>query len=231
MRQFNLTYVFTLALLCSAPAIANDAAVDAKANDGIYHTQTTETVEACAKLCNEDKDNICRGYSFYQPDDRYSKGECQLNNGIGKASDFEVKRPESIDIETVLSDMNHYRAEYDLPPLVWNDQLAVAADVHSKDLAAHGILQHEGTDGSSAADRVTRAGYTYRLTLENVAAGQKSWASALQGWKDSKGHNENLLHEDATEIGVALDFNPHTRFASYWTMVLGKPLDIDHLTR
>jgi len=216
MTHFKLPYFFTLALLASGHALAND---------GIYHKETTKTVEACAKLCNEDTDNICRGYSFYQPDDRYSKGQCQLNNGIGSASDFEVKQPEPIDIKTVLLDMNQYRAEYNLPPLVWNDQLTAAADVHSKDLAAHGIIQHEGTDGSSAADRVTRVGYNYRLTLENVAAGQKSWADALQGWKDSKGHNENLLHADATEIGVALDFNPSTRFASYWTMVLGTPLN------
>ena len=230
MPNFKLIYIPILALLCNTQALANDSATDpaslTKANDGVYLRQITETVEACAKLCNTDKENICRGYSFYIPDDRYTKGECQLNNGIGSESDFEVKAPEPIDIETVLSDMNQYRAQYGLAPLVWNARLTAAADVHSKDLAAHGILQHEGTDGSSAADRVIRNGYEYRVALENVAAGQTSWADALQGWKDSKGHNDNLLHADATEIGVALEFNPNTRFASYWTMVLGKPLSL-----
>jgi len=55
MSKFKLLYVSILALLCSGPALAND---------GVYLRQITETVEACAKLCNTDKDNICRGYSF-----------------------------------------------------------------------------------------------------------------------------------------------------------------------
>lgn len=205
-------------------AMADDIA-QTQAADGTYHIETVASQDVCGLLCNNDTKNICRGYNFIQFDVRIPRGECRLNNGLGDQSDYKIDKPEPINIEQVLADMNHYRAEYGLQPLKWNSQLEAAATVHALDLAAHGVLQHEGTDGSSAGERVERQGYVFSITLENVAAGQKNWENVLQSWKDSPGHNQNLLHKDAREIGVAFDFNPKTRFAIYWAMVLGTPLN------
>ena len=196
-----------------------------QANDGTYHVETVPSQEACGQLCNNDTENVCRGYVFYQSDASVAQGECRLNNGNSETSDFKIDEPEAINIEQVISDMNDYRGQYGLGPLRWNAQLAQAANVHAQDLAYHGILQHEGTDGSSHGERIKRQDYSFSIALENVAAGQQSWEAALQGWKDSPGHNENLLNADATEIGVALDFNANTRFATYWAMVLVAPLN------
>src|SRR5712671_654101 len=41
-------------------------------------------------------------------------------------------------------------------PLTLNDTLHVAAVTHAKDMAAHGQVEHEGSDGSSPDERATR---------------------------------------------------------------------------
>ena len=213
-------FIFFLGLTTAAEDISKR-----KPNDGTYQITTVESVEACKALCQNDDKHICRGHVFYQDDITNPSGECRLNSGMGENSMFRIDPPAAIDQTTVLKDLNAYRAEHSLPPLRWNDQLALAADVHVKDLAFHGLIQHEGTDGSHHGDRVLRQGYTYSTALENVAAGQRDWDDALQGWKNSKGHNEALLSQDATEFGVAVEFNPTTEFATYWAMVLASPYD------
>ena len=220
--------IILIILFLLFPAVSAFATEDIgtrKANDGTYQITTVESAETCQALCQNDEEHICRGHIFYQDDIRKSSGECRLNSGIGENSIFRIDPPADINQAIVLRDLNNYRAEYGLPALTWNSQLAEAADVHVKDLAFHGILQHEGTDGSHHGDRVLRQGYTYSTALENVAAGQRNWEDALQGWKDSKGHNEALLSDEAVEFGVAVEFNPTTRLATYWAMVLASPYD------
>ena len=41
-------------------------------------------------------------------------------------------------------------------------------------MAEHGMLDHQGRDGSSPADRVGRTGYPWRSVGENIAMGQTS---------------------------------------------------------
>jgi len=43
----------------------------------------------------------------------------------------------------------------------------------------------------------------------------------MKGWKDSPGHNKNLLLKDATEMGIALVQDEKTEFKTFWTLVIG----------
>jgi uncharacterized protein YkwD len=43
----------------------------------------------------------------------------------------------------------------------------------------------------------------------------------MRGWKESEGHNKNLLLADAREAGLALVQDPRTEFKSFWTLILG----------
>ena len=47
---------------------------------------------------------------------------------------------------------------------------------------------------STPAQRVTRAGYRYRMTDENIAGGQWSPQAAMAGWPKSPGHCANLMN-------------------------------------
>ena len=46
------------------------------------------------------------------------------------------------------------------------------------------------------------AGYSYKTAGENIAMGQKSAASVMDGWMHSSGHRANILKSDYTKIGV-----------------------------
>lgn len=226
MRHSKIILISAFALASSTNSSANTSFGQRQANDGTYRIEITNSPEECAALCQSDDEHICRGHIFYQSDTRLPQGECRLNSGIGDNSIFKVDGPDDINTDIILTDVNDYRAQYGLKPLTWNLKLADAANVHVIDLAFHGIIQHEGTDGSHHGERVRRQGYTYLTALENVAAGQRKWPEALQGWKDSKGHNEALLSPEVSEFGVAVKFNPTTRFATYWAMVLAEPYPV-----
>lgn len=117
--------------------------------------------------------------------------------------------------------INQYRADRGLKPLELNASLTAAAKAHARDLAKWDRISHYGSDGSNPWDRVKRTGYKARLAAENVGTGQITFKEVLRGWKESEGHNKNLLLGDAKHMGIALVQAPNTEFKSFWTLVLG----------
>jgi uncharacterized protein YkwD len=120
--------------------------------------------------------------------------------------------------------INRYRNEKGLKPLKLNAALTAAAKAHAKDLAKWDRISHFGSDGSNPWDRVKRAGYNAKLAAENVGTGQATFEEVLKGWKDSPGHNKNLLLSDAEQMGIALVHEPKTEFKTFWTLVVGSSL-------
>ncbi len=120
--------------------------------------------------------------------------------------------------------INQYRAEHGLKPVKLNTELTAAAKLHSKDLAKWDRISHYGSDGSNPWDRVKRSGFKARLAAENVGTGQIDFGEVMKGWKDSPGHNKNLLLADADYMGIALVQEPKTEFKSFWTLVLGSQM-------
>lgn len=128
--------------------------------------------------------------------------------------------------QQMISDINDLRAEgcrcgtINMPPvgpLQWNDQIAMAAAEHSADMAQAGVLNHTGTDGSDAGDRLKRNGYDWRSYGENIASGFTNMDAVLQAWIDSPGHCRNLMNASFQEIGIA-------RQGNYWTQVFASHL-------
>lgn len=132
--------------------------------------------------------------------------------------------------ETARTMINRYRTSRGLKPLTMERKLTQAAAYHSSDLARVDKISHTGTDGSNPWKRVKRTGYQPLLAAENVGAGQRSFEEVLQGWKDSPGHNKNLLLADATQMGIALKTNPKSRYQTFWTLVLGTPVNVRALS-
>jgi len=108
-------------------------------------------------------------------------------------------------------------------PVRWNDVLAQAARLHSEDMARYNYLSHSGRDGSGPAQRVERAGYRYRSTGENIAAGQMNPEDAVADWIKSLEHCANLMNPVFTEMGVAFAVDPGSEKGVYWTQVFGTP--------
>ena len=130
----------------------------------------------------------------------------------------------ALDLDKARDLINQYRNDKGLKPLKLNAELTDAAKAHSRDLAKWDRISHYGSDGSNPWDRVKRSGYKARLAAENVGTGQVDFNEVLRGWKESPGHNKNLLLGDAEHMGIALVQDPKTEFKSFWTLVLGSQM-------
>jgi uncharacterized protein YkwD len=130
----------------------------------------------------------------------------------------------ALDPERARDIINQYRREKGLKPLKLNAELTNAAKAHSRDLSKWDRISHYGSDGSNPWDRVKRAGYKAKLAAENVGTGQVTFEEVMKGWKESPGHNKNLLLSDAEHMGIALVQDPKTEFKSFWTLVLGSSM-------
>lgn len=109
-----------------------------------------------------------------------------------------------------------------VPPIAWNDNLAMAAYLHSEDMALNGFLDHTGSDGSSPGDRITRQGYVWWVYGENIAVDYRTVSDVMGGWLGSEGHCRNIMNPAFREIGAAYAEGPSlgTSATWYWTLDL-----------
>ncbi|HEY5559832.1 MAG TPA: CAP domain-containing protein, partial [Steroidobacteraceae bacterium] len=108
-------------------------------------------------------------------------------------------------------------------PLVLSDTLQRAALAHARDMAGRNGLSHAGSDGSTAGDRATRAGYRWRVVGENIAAGQPTAAQVVAGWLESPRHCANLMDADYVDMGVAYAVESQSAAGVYWAQVFAAP--------
>jgi uncharacterized protein YkwD len=163
------------------------------------------------------------------PAKRYAKADDQIPKGTfekapaGALADRNYGSTQ-LDPDRARELINAYRKEKGLKPLKLSAALTEAAKAHSRDLAKWDRISHYGSDGSNPWDRVKRAGYNAKLAAENVGTGQASLDEVMKGWKESAGHNKNLLLADAEHMGIALVQDPRTEFKTFWTLVVGSSL-------
>ena len=107
-------------------------------------------------------------------------------------------------------------------PLAWNAMLTQAALAHSDDMVAFDFFSHTGSDGSTAGQRATAAGYIWQAAGENIAAGQRNVAAVMASWMASPGHCANIMRASYRDIGVAcVNGGASNSYRTYWTMTLG----------
>jgi uncharacterized protein YkwD len=97
------------------------------------------------------------------------------------------------------------------PPLTWNNVLEKVALEHSHDMSQNKYFSHTGADGSSAGERIQRAGYAWKFYGENIASGYRTEQEVITGWIGSPGHCKNIMGKDYREMGVAREGNLWTQ--------------------
>jgi uncharacterized protein YkwD len=108
------------------------------------------------------------------------------------------------------------------PALAWNDALTQASLVHSDDMVANNFFSHTGSDGRSAGQRATAAGYVWSTWGENIAAGQVGVDSVVSAWMASPGHCANLMNPRFRDVGLAcVRGTASNDYRTYWTQTLG----------
>lgn len=114
------------------------------------------------------------------------------------------------------------RGDMRLPPVRPNTLLARVAAEHSCDMAARGMMTHEGTYTSGPGERVKLKGYRPAVTAENIAAGPWNLEQVLNQWNKSSGHMGNILIPAITEFGIGRAVSPDGK-TTYWTAVYARP--------
>jgi uncharacterized protein YkwD len=140
--------------------------------------------------------------------------------------------PEHASEQRVLELINQARATprfcgdkefFAVRPVRWNSSLAEASRLHSEEMARYDYFSHSGRDGSNPWDRIERAGYRWRSTGENIAAGQRNADEAVASWINSPGHCANLMNPKFTEMGFGSAASANSEMGLYWTQVFGTP--------
>jgi len=131
-------------------------------------------------------------------------------------SEHEDKKSEFLEL------INRYRQENGMAPLKVSGALAVAAQLHSEDMAAQNYFSHTSLDGRTFVDRIRQAGYTYNTWLgENIAAGYDTAQAVFEAWRSSTGHNANMLNPNFVVIGIGIAYNSSSLYGWYWTTDFG----------
>lgn len=109
--------------------------------------------------------------------------------------------------------ISQYRVANGLSPVVVNGKLNDAAIAQAKVVAQAGKLSH----GNFSARM-----YQYQVrgaAAENLTAGSDTVDKAITRWKNSPGHNANLLMPEARQIGLAR-VTTASGYRTYWALVL-----------
>lgn len=122
--------------------------------------------------------------------------------------------------------INDYRDDHGVPALAASRALNEASYLHSEDMAENDYFDHVSQDGRTPEDRMADRGYdTDTYTGENIAAGYPSAQEVFETWRESPGHNENMLSEHYRAIGIGRAVEESSTYGEYWTTDFGGEVD------
>jgi uncharacterized protein YkwD len=115
---------------------------------------------------------------------------------------------------------NNERAKAGCPKLREDYALHVAAQNHSRDMAAYGYLSHTNQNDEGADIRMERAGYPIEYGwAENIAAGPTTANAVMEMWMSSEAHRKNILNCKFRALGVGVA--QATDGMLFWTQTFG----------
>ena len=109
-------------------------------------------------------------------------------------------------IKELLSQINHYRISNGFKTLSFDKNLADLAQGHCADMQRRGVLCHDNFD-----QRFRKSGHT--SCVENVGWNYNSAKELFIAWKNSGGHNKNMLTDDLQRVGISIAGTYVTFFA------------------
>jgi len=150
--------------------------------------------------------------------------------GLASAGEKPAEVKLSADEKALLELLNKERKKEKLPELALDPVLCKVARQHSENMARKEECKHV-LDGKGVAQRVTDAGYDYRVVRENLAeaAAEKEGedppppapAEVHKKWMESKGHRTNILCPKCTDVGLSVARSKKGTY--YYTQVFASP--------
>jgi hypothetical protein len=119
--------------------------------------------------------------------------------------------------QAFLALINNYRAQNGRAALTASVNLNRASAWMAKDMATKNYFSHTDSLGRSAGTRIANCdGLPYNG--ENIAAGtvKDTAAEAFEMWRNSSGHNANMLNSSYRQIGIARAYVSTSTYSWYW---------------
>lgn len=133
-------------------------------------------------------------------------------------SDFSLDSTE----QQFLTLINNYRAQNGRGALSVSTNLNRAAHWMGNDLGVNRYFSHTDSLGRSPSSRAVDCGYPSGAG-ENLAAGT-NWSTAqaaFDAWRNSSGHNANMLNSNYRQIGIARVYVSGSQYGYYWVTNFG----------
>lgn len=146
--------------------------------------------------------------------------------GIAHARTYDAQETQFLQL------INDYRAQHGVGALKLSGIVSEAAARHSLDMGTYGFFNHTTQRssyfpaGSSPWDRMAALGYPSAAAMaENIAGGPLTAQAAFDGWRNSPGHNTNMLRSEFQVIGIARRVVAGSPYGVYWTTDFGSVVD------
>lgn len=117
---------------------------------------------------------------------------------------YQVKLEGTFDYDSayaILDILNGYRQRSGLSELVMDEDMLDTAMRRAAETAI--FYSHTRPDGSECF-AIFPSKFTYGSKRENIAVGQISADEVMTDWENSPGHNENMLAEDNSSVGIGV---------------------------
>ncbi|NBI08320.1 SafA/ExsA family spore coat assembly protein [Senegalia massiliensis] len=127
-----------------------------------------------------------------------------------------IKETKSIE-DQVIKLVNIERSKNGLPSLKKNWELSRVARYKSTDMRDKNYFSHTSPTYGSPFKMMEDFGIRYTAAGENIAHGQRTAESVMDGWMNSPGHRKNILSSSFDEIGVGIAKDNNGGY--YWTQM------------
>jgi hypothetical protein len=117
---------------------------------------------------------------------------------------------------TAQAAISHYRAEHGLSAVTPDAKLMRLAAEQADAMARAGVLDHS----VARPFQVRMVSYGPDVAVENIAAGTRTFASTLDIWEHSPGHDANLRNAGVTRFGIASAAAPDSKYKIFWSLIM-----------
>ena len=210
MKKKMIIAVLTMSMVLGAGSASYAAEKAASCTDTAEYGQTMTAVQLCGAQTAQDFEALCKEQIDFEtlckaqnPGNTQNKNDKDNKEDQDDSSKNEqVSAGQSSMTSQVVNLVNSERAAQGLTALQKDSRLAALAQQKAEDMAKNQYFSHTSPTYGSAFDMLKAAGYSYKTAGENIAMGQKSAASVMDGWMHSSGHRANILHTSYEKIGV-----------------------------
>lgn len=147
-----------------------------------------------------------------------------FNGGDKEETPSKPQKPENDNIVQdsskagqVLGLVNKERTSRGLAALKGDSALNRVAQLKAEDMAKKGYFSHTSPTYGSAFDMLTSHNIKYKTAGENIAYGQKTAQTVMNGWMNSSGHRANILKSIYTRLGVG--YAVSSNGTPYWVQI------------